>query len=138
MQRLERGTRHCGLLRGSASRAIRVSLTSTPGAVTRRAHAIADSSAAVEWPARPRPTGDGAHRAGPLYGYRVLDLGAFLAGPYAGSLLAELGADVIKIEPPAGDRLPRDMGFHYNRRQRSLAGDPQSGRRKAMLQPPAD
>jgi crotonobetainyl-CoA:carnitine CoA-transferase CaiB-like acyl-CoA transferase len=53
----------------------------------------------------------------------VLDLGAFLAGPYAGSLLAELGAEVDKIEPPGGDAFPRDMGFHYNRGQRSLAID---------------
>jgi crotonobetainyl-CoA:carnitine CoA-transferase CaiB-like acyl-CoA transferase len=113
---------------------IPLTLTSTPGAVRRPAPAIADSPAAFEWPARPRPTGDGAHRAGPLDGYRVLDLGAFLAGPYAGSLLAELGADVIKIEPPMGDGFPRDMGFHYNRGQRSLAVDLQSEGGKAMFE----
>jgi crotonobetainyl-CoA:carnitine CoA-transferase CaiB-like acyl-CoA transferase len=50
----------------------------------------------------------------------VLDLGTILAGPYAGALLAELGADVIKVESPAGDPF-RETGFVYNRGQRGLS-----------------
>src|SRR5579884_1661980 len=39
----------------------------------------------------------------PLEGVRVLDLSRALSGPYAGRLLADLGADVVKLEPPDGD-----------------------------------
>lgn len=46
--------------------------------------------------------------AGPLTGLRVLELGSFIAGPFAGQLLADYGAEVIKVEPPGtGDPMRR-------------------------------
>ena len=50
--------------------------------------------------------------AGPLAGIRIIEVGQMLAGPFATMLLADLGADVIKIEPPAGD-LARNLGPDY-------------------------
>ena len=39
----------------------------------------------------------------PLKGIKVLDLGHYIAGPYCGKLMADMGAEVIKIEPPSGE-----------------------------------
>lgn len=48
----------------------------------------------------------------PLAGLRVLEIGSIVAGPYCGRLLADFGAEVIKLEAPAGDRL-RGLGHSY-------------------------
>lgn len=68
----------------------------------------------------------------PLQGVRVLDLASILAGPYGATMLADMGADVIKIEPPRGDECryfqPRTgmesaMYVSLNRNKRGLVLD---------------
>jgi hypothetical protein len=65
----------------------------------------------------------------PLAGLRVLDFGHTIMGPCAGLLLADLGADVVKVEPPGGDATRHLPGFAagffatYNRNKRSIAID---------------
>ncbi len=54
--------------------------------------------------------------AGPLEGVRVLDLATFIAGPFCAGLLAEFGADVIKVEQPGSGDSMRDLGLKANGR----------------------
>lgn len=68
----------------------------------------------------------------PLAGIRVLDIASMLAGPYGATMLGDMGADVIKIEPPYGDesraigvKVENDSGFYVgiNRNKRSIVLD---------------
>lgn len=58
-----------------------------------------------------------SERTGPLSDLRILDLTQALAGPFCTMLLADLGADVIKVEPPRGD-MARFLGPHPQDRER--------------------
>ena len=75
----------------------------------------------------------------PLAGIRVLEFCHTIMGPTAGLILADLGADVIKIEPVAGDHTRRLYGFAagffptFNRNKRSLAIDLKSDDGRALL-----
>jgi crotonobetainyl-CoA:carnitine CoA-transferase CaiB-like acyl-CoA transferase len=82
-------------------------------------------------------------RSGPLSDLRVLDLGHVVAGPFAGTLLGDLGADVIKIEDPRrGDTIrtlsPRQDGVPLwwkvaGRNKRSVALDLRDARGRELL-----
>jgi len=80
-----------------------------------------------------------ANNALPLAGIRVLEFCHTIMGPTAGLILADLGADVIKIEPVAGDHTRRLYGFAagffptFNRNKRSLAIDLKSDGGRALL-----
>src|SRR5262250_1330000 len=81
-----------------------------------------------------------------LGGLRVIDAASFIAGPVAATILADLGADVIKLEPPAGDPYRHRTGgpgvpespYNYrwivdNRTKRGLAVDLRAAEGRAVL-----
>src|SRR6188474_2054720 len=75
----------------------------------------------------------------PLAGIRILELGHTVMGPSCSMVLADLGADVVKVEPPEGDRTRANVGFGsalfpvFNRNKRSLCIDLKSEGGKAVF-----
>ena len=77
----------------------------------------------------------------PLHGIRVMELGSFIAVPYAASILASLGAEVVKVEPlPPGDPFRRgrdadDQYFaQYNAGKKSLSADLKNARGRVVVE----
>jgi crotonobetainyl-CoA:carnitine CoA-transferase CaiB-like acyl-CoA transferase len=105
-----------------------IKLQRTPGSVR---HLVRDAEDAdlEGFLAQSQPaaaaTGDNTAKAGPLSGVKVLDLGTVIAGAYCNAILANLGAEVVKVESAEGDPWrDRGVGFTaYNRGKRGLVVD---------------
>jgi crotonobetainyl-CoA:carnitine CoA-transferase CaiB-like acyl-CoA transferase len=75
----------------------------------------------------------------PLAGIRILEFGHTVMGPSCSMILADLGADVVKVEPPEGDRTRAIVGFGsalypvFNRNKRSISIDLKSGRGREVI-----
>ncbi len=79
----------------------------------------------------------------PLEGVRVLDFSQVLAAPFCGMLLADLGAEIVKVERPGGGDISREYGPYvddvslyfcqYNRGKKSIAVDMRSEAGKAVI-----
>jgi crotonobetainyl-CoA:carnitine CoA-transferase CaiB-like acyl-CoA transferase len=103
-----------------------LNLTATPGLVQGPAPMLGQHDGKVPtWDPQPSAEGRPPVRPGPLHGYTILNSGWFLAVPYAGMLLAQLGANVVKVEAPTPDWF-RGNGYFYNRGMTSLVLDLQS------------
>ena len=68
-------------------------------------------------------TGTAMASAAALEGIRVIDFGQYMAGPMAAMMLADFGADVIRVEPPGGPRLKSAANATWNRGKRSIVLD---------------
>ncbi len=73
----------------------------------------------------------GREATGPLAGLRLIELGTLLAGPFVGRLLGDMGAEVIKVEPPGKPDPLRDWG-HARYEGRSLWWPVQSRNKKCI------
>lgn len=79
----------------------------------------------------------GAAAWSPLAGIRVVDFSLFVPGPFCSSILADLGAEVVKVEPPGGDPGRRYIPVQFrteNRNKRSLALNLKSPEAKDIVQ----
>jgi crotonobetainyl-CoA:carnitine CoA-transferase CaiB-like acyl-CoA transferase len=116
----------------------RASSESDGPAATRLARALRDAHELMNENERREP----AARA-PLAGVRVIDLSQIAAGPYCTSMLGDFGADVVKVEPTAGDPLrsiddafgPGESAYFFglNRSKRALAIDLKSEAGRSVL-----
>ena len=117
-----------------------IKLSRTPGSVSGAAPTPGEHTDTVlaEFTAEPAPSAGVLKPSNPpLHGVRVLELTNVLAGPTAGKMLADLGAEVVKMESPAGDISRSDTlsSFHFlnsNKRSISLNARTPNGRNAAQ------
>jgi len=106
-----------------------VRLNDTPGQITGPAPKLGEDRAALEWlrdkPATPAKINSSRGSKPPLAGVTVLDFASYIAGSYGPMILAQLGANVIKVESLEGDSF-RHFGFGFlgwNQGKRGLSLD---------------
>jgi crotonobetainyl-CoA:carnitine CoA-transferase CaiB-like acyl-CoA transferase len=115
-----------------------VRLSATPGRVRHLPSAEHVAAASSLWPGADGAGGadvGGAPVSLPLAGIRVLDMSTFMAAPFASTLLADFGADVVKIEPAGGDpyRVYSASYTAVNQRKRAAALDLRKPDERAAL-----
>jgi len=110
-------------------------LERTPGAVVRLPTPATEDEIAAFSAAPARRAPGAARKSAPLAGVRVLDLGTVIAGAYAASILANFGADVVKVESPEGDPFRSGGGgfINYNRGKRGLGLDLKAPKGRALF-----
>jgi crotonobetainyl-CoA:carnitine CoA-transferase CaiB-like acyl-CoA transferase len=118
-----------------------IRLTGTPGRIAGPRAAAPLEAKDLAVPVRAgeasSPVGDVALQRPPLAGVRVLEITNLIAGPTAGRILADLGADVIKLEPPGGDMsrpIARSYFYSVNFNKRSICVDGQTEAGKRIIQ----
>ena len=118
-----------------------IRLSETPGRVAGPRPAAL--LAAKDLPGFPPPAGAPATSRAeatdppPLAGVRILEITNLIAGPTAGRILADLGADVIKLEPPGGDMsrpIARTYFYCVNFNKRSISVDTSTDAGKSIVQ----
>ncbi len=119
-----------------------VRFSSTPGRIRGPRAAAAVPAESLTLPALSQSTAVPApvrheHDPPPLAGVRILEITNLIAGPTGGRILADLGADVIKLEPPEGD-MSRPIGRTYfysvNFNKRSISVDTRQPAGKEIVQ----
>jgi crotonobetainyl-CoA:carnitine CoA-transferase CaiB-like acyl-CoA transferase len=123
-----------------------VRLSGTPGRVRHLPSAEHVAAASSLWPGAEGTTAAGGAPGGgapggaapadlPLAGIRVLDMSTFMAAPFASALLADFGADVVKVEPAGGDpyRVYSASYTAVNQRKRAAALDLRKPDERAAL-----
>ena len=121
-----------------------IQLSETPGAISaprptpgQHTEKIVSSLAAVEPQTISYESSDDSLMEPPLSGIRVLEMSNLIAGPTAGKLLADLGAEVTKLEPPQGD-ISRGLGRSYfvylNNNKRSVCFNTRTSEGREVVQ----
>jgi crotonobetainyl-CoA:carnitine CoA-transferase CaiB-like acyl-CoA transferase len=114
-----------------------VALSETAGHADKPRHGFADEIKLAPLSPDSPAMVESSQTAAPLTGVRILEISNLIAGPTGGRLLADLGADVIKLEPLGGD-LSRPIGrtyfYNLNFNKRSVSVDTSSDLGKSIAQ----